>query len=369
MSFQMQTETELPQQTDGIEILSRSKSSFENFLMQCLKCPEAKFRKWLHKVLIRAGFEIFEDGYVSDRAEKDARYKTVHNMLAIRGNKPNICLVAHTDVCRDHEALRESRFGFGGEYHHWMGSRHDNDDQHSSTKKSTEIVVDPVIKSWEDSKGKHRIIQDRNCKIQVGGDDRLGCAINTYIALNTGHSMGLLFTTDEESGLKSARVCDFPQFKDFELMAQVDRGNHSNEVVIKISGEPLCSYETAATLLEIAYDIGLPRAPVNGAHTDVYSMHQRGVIKDCVNMTCGYHNSHGADPTEYIDVQEAKDTMKYVSEIVKYYSLRNTASLDAATQVRVDTSSDSSTEEVVDEIADDEIITDEPENNQAVAEA
>jgi hypothetical protein len=325
MSFQ-QTEIEIPT-TSGVEMTSRSKHGFENFMMQCLKAPEAQFRRWLHKVLTRAGFEIFEDAYESDRASKDSSYKTVHNMLAIRGNKPNICLVAHTDVCRDHEMLRESRYGSMGEYSHFNQGRHTSADE---ILKRAPVLVEPVIKSWIDERGPHRIIQDKNCKIQVGGDDRLGCAINTYIALNSGYAMGLLFTTDEESGLKSARVCDFPQFKDFELMAQVDRGNNSNEVVIKISGDILCTYETAAGLLEIAYDIGLPRTCVTGAHTDVYAMHSQGRIRDCVNMTCGYHNSHGADPTEYIDVQEAKDTLKYVYEIVKRYDLKNTSPIVAS---------------------------------------
>ena len=345
MSYQS-SDTELPE-TNGIEILTRSKSGFENFMLQCLKAPEPQLRRWLHKVLIRAGFEIFEDGYESDRCSKDPRYKTVHNMLAIRGNKPNICLVAHTDVCRDHEALRESRFGSGGEYSHYMGGRHE---EKGEAGKPPNVVVEPVVKIWNDDNGAHRIIQDRNCKIQVGGDDRLGVAINTYIALNSGLDMGLLFVTDEEIGLKSARVCDFPQFKDFDLVAQVDRGNNSNEVVIKISGDILCSYDTAAKLLEIAYDIGLPRRPVTGAHTDVYAIHSQGRIKDCINMTCGYHNSRGSDPTEYIDVQEAKDTLRYVSEIVKHYNLKNLVpALEAGT----------TEEEVVEEIVAEDIIEEE----------
>jgi hypothetical protein len=36
-------------------------------------------------------------------------------------------------------------------------------------------------------------------------------------------------------------------------------------------------------------------------------------------MTCGYHNSYSASPNEYIDIEEARDTMIYVSEIVKSY--------------------------------------------------
>ena len=349
MSFQQTQETEIPT-TGGIEILSRSKSGFENFMMQCLKAPEPQLRRYLHKVLIRAGFEIFEDAYESDRCGKDPKMKVVHNMLAIRGNKPNICLVAHTDVCRDHEAARESRYGTMGEFAHWNQNRHDDPEE---VAKFAPVVVDPVIKAWRDEHGQHRIIQDRNCKIQVGGDDRLGVAINTYIALNSGFDMGLLFVTDEEIGLKSARVCDFPQFKHFDLVAQVDRGNNSNEVVTKISGEILCSYETAADLLEIAYDIGLPRRCVSGGHTDVYAIHSQGRIKDCINMTCGYHHSHGADPTEYIDVQEAKDTLKFVSEIVKHYNLKNLAPaadvVDEAVEeiTDADIETDNGTEEVV----------------------
>jgi len=313
MSFQQKD-------TDNIqsEYISKSDDGFENHIMQCCKATEWDLRRFLRKVLTRAGFQIFEDGYKTERVSKEKRYDIVHNMLAVRGN-PNICLAAHTDVCRDHEELRsEARFGGYGEYHYWMYDRHDED----ASKARTPRRVEPVIKNVELEGQIRRVIQDRDCKLQVGGDDRLGVAINTWIALNSGYDMALYFPTDEEVGLKSARACEMQRLKDFDIVVQVDRGNHSDELVIKIGGEILCSYDTAVRLLEIAYDLGTPRAPVTGMATDVYALKSRGMVKECVNMTCGYHHSHGASPNEYIEIEEARSTMKYVAAIVKDYYLK-----------------------------------------------
>lgn len=311
MSYQTTTE-EVENKVDQ----SIVPNEFEKFIMQCCKAPEWALRKWLKKVLIRSGFEIFEDGYKSERCSKEPRYETVHNMLAIRGN-PNVCLVAHTDVCRDHEELRSDRYNGYGEYHHWMYDRHE--DEETLANRKIPRQVEPVIKIAENDGQIRRVIQDKECKLQVGGDDRLGVAINTWIALNSGYDLGLLFVTDEEIGLKSARMCEFQQLKDFALLVQTDRGNHSDELVIKISSEILADYETATRLLEVAYNIGQPRSPICGMSTDVYALKSRGMCKAAVNMTVGYWNSFGSSPNEYIDTQEAKDTMKYVSEIVKDY--------------------------------------------------
>lgn len=304
MSFQDKTDMEI--ESALVEKFSTQASLFEYHIMQCCKAPEWELRKWLKKVLTRSGFEIYEDQYVSDRVKKDKRYETVHNMLAIRG-EANVCLVSHTDVCRDHDER-----GYYTESS-WMQNKDDVVIKRELKK------VEPVIRNIEHEGVLRRVIQDKNTNLQVGGDDRLGVAIITWIALNTGYPLGLYFPTDEEIGLRSARACDFPQLNNFDLLVEVDRGNHSDELVTKISGEILCSYETGARLLEIAYDMGKPRAPVTGFATDVYALKQRNKCREAVNMTCGYHHSIGSSPLEYIDVKEARDTLMYVSEIVKSY--------------------------------------------------
>jgi len=261
------------------------KHSFENFIMQCCKAKEWDLRTFLKRILKNNGFQIKEDDFKSYRGGK---YSTVHNMLATRGN-PRVCLVAHTDVCRDH--------AYGAP------------------------DVDPVIKIKEIKDEMRSIIQDRHCAVQVGGDDRLGVAINTWIALNTGYDIGLLFTTDEEVGVVSAEYLKFPELLDFDILLQVDRGNHSDQLVTAIGGWQLCSDRTANRLLSIANHIDLPRYTVNGMITDVLAIKSNHMCKEAVNMTCGYHCSYGADKEEYIDIQEAKDTMRFVSGIIQYYYL------------------------------------------------
>jgi hypothetical protein len=314
MSFSKSNETEQP-----VKIVKNA-TAFENHIIQCCKAPEWELRKWLKKALTRAGFDqIIEDGYMSDRCSKEPRYSSVHNMLAIRGN-PNICLAAHTDVCRDHDELRgDSRYAGYGDMSWWMQDRHDD----NPPVRRAANRVDPVIKEVASEGGIRRVIQDRDCKLQVGGDDRLGVAINTWIALNTGYDMALHFFTDEETGLKSARMCEIPQLGEYELVAEVDRGNHSNELVIKIGGEILCGYDTTVRLLGIAYQLGMPRTPVTGMATDVVALKSRGKVKECVNMTCGYHHSSGSSPNEYIEIDEARATMKYVAAIVRDFYINN----------------------------------------------
>lgn len=265
-----------------------NKYTFENFIIQSCKAQEWDLRRFLKQVLKRNGFSILEDDYVSYRGGK---YTGVHNMLAIRG-KPRVCLVAHTDVCRNY------------------GWNNENE------------TPEPVIKEMEGPNGIRRIIQDKNCEVQVGGDDRLGVAINTWIALNTGYDIALLFCTEEESGLCSAQQCRFPELKEFDLLVEVDRGNQlANQLVSSISGQRICSPEVVGRLLSIANDIGLPRIQVQGFLTDVLAIKENGMCKDAINLSCGYYNSHGSRPDEYIDIEDAKNTMRYVSSIVQHYDL------------------------------------------------
>jgi acetylornithine deacetylase/succinyl-diaminopimelate desuccinylase-like protein len=242
-------------------------------------------RKFLKRILPKFNFKIIEDNYVGRR---DERFSTVHNLLAIRGN-PQTCLVAHTDVCRDHA----------------YGSP----------------PVNPVFKQTTIGGELRNLIQDEHCKFQVGGDDRLGVAINTWIALNTGYDLGLLFTTDEEIGVVSADYVSFPELLNFEILLQTDRGNHTDQLVTSIGCTELCSKEVGDQLIAISEKIGLPRYKVNGMLTDVLALKSNGMCRQAVNMTCGYHNSYGSSSDEYIDIQEAKDTMKFVSSIIKHYYL------------------------------------------------
>lgn len=261
------------------------KNTFEDFIIQCCRAKEWDLRDYLKNILSNNGFRIIEDDYKTYRGEK---YSNVHNMLAIRGT-PKVCLVAHTDVCRDHV----------------------DDNQ----------IAEPVIKlASVDGDEPKEVIQDKDVKVQVGGDDRLGIAINVWTAMHTKKDIGLLFTTDEEIGLVSAEYVKIKELLDFDLLAQVDRGNHSSQLVTKISGTKLCSDETAKRLIQISKDIELPRYEVDGFLTDVLCIKNNNMCKDAVNMTCGYHNSYGSGSTEFIDVQEARDTMKYVTKIVQNYN-------------------------------------------------
>lgn len=314
--------------TEQAAELTRLFNGFEQHIIYCCRAPEFELRKWLKKVLTRAGFRLIEDNYQTDRIKEDPRYRNVHNLVAIRGENPQVCLVAHTDVCREH-AKKISSTGVSYPNHddfvRWQKKPSSKSEFESLKdailKKDEPYRVDPVLKLVVKDGITKRIVQDRLCKFQVGGDDRLGVAIITWLALNTGYDMGLYFPTDEEIGLKSARMCEIPELKNFQLLAQVDRGNKSNELVSKIQSQILCDFETLTRLLTVAYQMGKPRSVVVGANTDIFAIKERGWCKNAVNMTCGYHDSFSSGANEYIDVEEAKDTLHYVSEIVKSYYL------------------------------------------------
>jgi hypothetical protein len=91
--------------------------------------------------------------------------------------------------------------------------------------------------------------------------------------------------------------------------------------VTNISGLQLCDEITTKRLIQISENIGLPRYEVSGMLTDVLAIKSNNMCQNAVNMTCGYWNSIGAQKNEYIDIQEVKDTMQYVSSVIQYYDL------------------------------------------------
>lgn len=267
---------------------------FSEFIIECCRLPEWELRDFLKERLVEAGFSYIEDDY---RSKRGGKYNSVHNLLFRRGEAPKVCFVAHTDVCRDHG---------------WR------------SREYTERGVLPVIKTVSHY-GKHatKIIQDKTCEVQVGGDDRCGVAIITWLAINTGYDMGLLFTTDEEIGLVSAREVRFPEINDFELLCQIDRGNRERQLVISIGGRQIIETDMALHLLKIAEDMDLPRDPVVGLVTDIYAIQRNYGGINAVNMSCGYHNNEADN--EYIVISEAWDTVRYCSQIAKDFNLREGA--------------------------------------------
>jgi hypothetical protein len=314
MSYQFKSEIETEAEYEIEDY--KSLSPFEKHIIQCCKAPEWQLRSWLKKTLTKAGFRIIEDDYVSERAKWEPKYASVHNMLAIRGG-PRVCLVAHSDICRDHN-MRSNRI----KIRNWGGNWWEEEEEEIEELIEKNVKVDPVVKKVVKDGKMRRIIQDRNCAIQLGADDRLGVAINSWIALNgLGLDVALYFPTDEEIGLKSAKMCNIKELSKFDLLLEVDRGNFANQLVVKIGNQILCSYETVCRLLSICYDLCMPRKLVVGLATDVYALKNRGFIKECCNITCGYYNSYSSNASEYIEISEAKDTMKFVANIVKDYYL------------------------------------------------
>lgn len=254
--------------------------SFSDLIIWCCSQKETTLRKKIKQYLKEKSFSSFEDDYVSYR-----NLKGVNNLLLVRG-KPEFCLVAHTDVCRDHPEYGEE----------------------PAFQKPK-----PVIKIMNG----REIIQDKNESIQVGGDDRLGVAIALWCALHTDKDLAILFTTDEEVGLVSAAHVKFEQLNNYKLLIQIDRGNNSNQVVTSIGGVKLCDEETISFIEQKMKDNNITREFVIGRGTDVFAIKKANMCKNAINMTCGYHNSHGDSGSEYIDIQEASEAKDFVLALIE----------------------------------------------------
>ena len=258
--------------------------SFEDLLVWCCSADETVLRNTIKSTLTKLNFSFKEDDYKSYRSTGKFAQENVHNLLFTRGN-PKYCLVAHTDVCRDHTSF------------------------------SNEFVRVPPTPTFKMKNGR-RILQDKDCEIQVGGDDRVGVTVSLWIAMHTEHDLGLLYTTDEEVGLISADYVQFPELKDFKLLIQIDRGNHSNQIVPTIGGVKLCDQSMLDSIFGSLKNTGFVKTAVVGRATDVLSIKANKMCQNAINLTCGYYDSIGDSGEEYIDVEEAKDTAKFVRHLI-----------------------------------------------------
>lgn len=77
------------------------KPEFIKLILTCCRLNESELRLYIKKLLLENSFTIQEDNYYSTRLWECSG---IHNLIAIRG-EPNVCLVSHTDVCRDHDLI------------------------------------------------------------------------------------------------------------------------------------------------------------------------------------------------------------------------------------------------------------------------
>lgn len=271
-------------------MLGMKNLSFEELIILCCAADESDLRNKVKEVLSQHNFSYIEDDYNSHRNELDSKYHVnANNILFTRGN-PKYCLVAHTDVCRDHSAIESEK---------------------------EKVTPNPIIKDLNGD----RIIQDENCQVQVGGDDRLGVAICLWIAIHTNYDMSVLFTTDEEVGLRSAHYVNFEQLKNFDLLIQIDRGNNKNQIVTEISRLQICDTQMQYFIQQLFEKNNIQREFVRGFGTDVYAIKKNNLCKNAINMTCGYHDSTYDSGGEYINISEALETIRVVSSFLANQSL------------------------------------------------
>ncbi len=260
--------------------------TFDELVARFCRFTERQLHRYLKAELPRLGFAVEADDYKAASQGDDERHD-IKNIRAVRG-APLVAFAAHSDTCREAEGI---------------------------TAQPT-----PVEFALEHEDVARRVLQDRDAAVQIGGDDRVGCAILFWLAAHTTGPLALFFFSDEEIGLLGAHAAPASWFENLELLVALDRGNvAAPDIVTEIAGLTLCSNQTATRLQTLAESIGFPRALVKGRRTDVYEIRKRGLVPEVVNLSCGYHDSHGASGAEFIDLDEAFESARFAGAIAEEF--------------------------------------------------
>jgi ParB/RepB/Spo0J family partition protein len=102
----------------------------------------------------------------------------------------------------------------------------------------------------------------------------------------------------------------------FGYRALMERFDMTQEEVAKQVGKSRPAITNILRLLDLPDEVlqryGFQR--VSGGRTDVVALRERGLSKDCCNISCGYYNAHKTD--EYTIFPELQNTLALVTEIV-----------------------------------------------------
>lgn len=120
----------------------------------------------------------------------------------------------------------------------------------------------------------------------LGADDKNGI----FIALQAIQHFPVIkavFFYSEEIGCIGSSGCDMEFFKNARFVVQCDRKGNDDFINCGASVE-LCSEDfiKACNIDTFGYK------KVNGGHTDVVELKQRGLEVSCCNLSCGYYNPH-----------------------------------------------------------------------------
>lgn len=154
-------------------------------------------------------------------------------------------------------------------------------------------------------------------RVGIGADDKNG----VWMALRLLEAKPILkvalFVDEEklngEAGCRGSRACDLLVFDNAQCLLQCDRRG-AQDVVAEGKGEiTLCDKEFIPQYLLDSYGFQYTA----GGRTDVVALRERGLAKNCCNISCGYYNAHKED--EYTLFSELDNALNFVSAVVDYF--------------------------------------------------
>ena len=151
-------------------------------------------------------------------------------------------------------------------------------------------------------------------RLGLGADDKNGIWIALRLLEQKSALRVALFVHEEKlgelAGCRGSRACDLSRFDDATCLLQCDRRGNSDLVTIGKGDIMLCreGFFPADLLARYGY------CAVPGGRTDVVALRERGLEKDCCNISCGYYNAHKSD--EYTIFSHLQNALAFVSELI-----------------------------------------------------
>ncbi len=177
-----------------------------------------------------------------------------------------------------------------------------------------------------------RFAEDGNRVISKALDNRIGCYVLLKVleSYNGDNDLCLVFTVQEEVGLRGARVAGYSVFPDYALAVDVtDTGDTPNcpkmaveldkGAAIKIMDRSIiCHSEVRNLLIELAKEKGIPYQleVMTDGGTDAGAIHtsQSGVKTGGVSIPTRYIHS----PSEMVSMSDVDASIKLVKEFCEY---------------------------------------------------
>ena len=154
-------------------------------------------------------------------------------------------------------------------------------------------------------------------RVGLGADDKNGVWMALKLLEMKPILKVALFVHEEklngEAGCRGSRSCNLAEFDNAMCLLQCDKRGATEVVSVGKGDIRLC--EEGFIPQDILDRYGYQYTV--GGRTDVVALRERGLDKNCCNISCGYYNAHKED--EYTLFSELENALNFVSQVVDYF--------------------------------------------------